>query len=233
MRSALVAFLLLVAALLVAEVAVPPRDDGQWTMPGRDFASTRYSGLAGITAANVARLEPTWSFSTGVLGGHEGQPLVVNRTMYVVTPFPNVLYAFDLTREGYPLKWKYRPDVNPSAVGIACCDAINRGAFYADGKIVYNLLDGHTVAVAAATGKELWKTRIADLSEGETTPVAPFVVRQRVIVGASGGELGIHGWLKGLDLETGRLAWTAYNEGPDSEVLARPGTFKPFYDRGN
>src|SRR2546422_3279469 len=108
--------------------------------------------------------------------------------MYVVTPYPNVLYAFDLTREGYPLKWKYRPSVDPNALGIACCDAINRGAFYADGKIVYNLLDGHTVAVAAATGKELWKTRIADLSQGETTPVAPLVVKHRVIVGASGGE---------------------------------------------
>src|SRR5207249_10090710 len=164
MRSALVAFLLLVAALLVAEVAVPPRDDGQWTMPGKDFASTRYSGLAAITSANVARLRPVWSFSTGVLGGHEGQPLVVDGTMYVVTPFPNVLYAFDLAQEGYPLKWKYRPDVSATSVGIACCDAINRGAFYTGGKIVYNLLDGHTVAVDAVTGKELWKTQIADPS---------------------------------------------------------------------
>jgi len=76
---------------------------------------------------NAARLRPVWSFSTGVLGGHEGQPLVVGSTMYVVTPFPDVLYAFDLTREGYPLKWKYRPEVNPTALGIACCDAINRG----------------------------------------------------------------------------------------------------------
>src|SRR2546426_4955949 len=67
--------------------------------------------------------------------------------MYVVTPYPNVLYAFDLTREGYPLKWKYRPAVDPNAVGIACCDVINRGAFYAEGRIVYNLLDGHTVAI--------------------------------------------------------------------------------------
>src|SRR6266536_2790981 len=173
---------------------------GEWTMPGRDFASTRYSGLTGITAANVARLRPQWSFSTGVLGGHEGQPLVVNHTMYVVTPFPNVLYAFDLTREGYPLKWKYRPDVNPTAVGIACCDAVNRGAFYADGRIVYNLLDGHTVAVDAATGQELWKTQVADLGQGETTPMAPFVVKGKVIVGPSGGEFGIHGWMKALDL---------------------------------
>src|SRR5438034_8605863 len=87
--------------------------------------------------------------------------------MYVVTPYPNVLYAFDLTREGYPLKWKYRPAVDPNAVGIACCDVINRGAFYAEGRIVYNLLDGHTVAIDATTGKELWNARIADVSQGE------------------------------------------------------------------
>jgi len=206
--------------------------DTQWTMPAKDYAATRYSGLRQITAANADRLRPVWTFSTGVLGGHEGQPLVVGHTMYVVTPYPNVLYAFDLTRDGYPLKWKYRPDVDPNAVGIACCDAINRGAFFAEGKVIYNLLDGRTVAVDAVTGKELWQTKIADLAKGETTPVAAFVVKDRVIVGASGGEFGIHGWAKGLDLATGRIVWTAYNIGPDSQVLARPGTFRPFYDKG-
>ena len=219
-------------AVLAALPAVGAAQGGDWTMPAKDYAATRYSDLSQITAANAAGLHPVWSFSTGVLGGHEGQPLVVSRTMYVVTPYPNVLYAFDLTREGYPLKWKYRPALDPNAVGIACCDVVNRGAFYADGKIVYNLLDGHTVAVAAVTGKELWKTKIADLSQGETTPVAPFVVKHRVIVGTSGGEFGIHGWVKGLDLETGRVVWTAYNIGPDSEVLAKPGVFTPFYDHG-
>ena len=202
---------------------IPARDDGQWTMPGRDYAATRYSGLSQITPANATRLRPVWSFSTGVLGGHEGQPLVVGSTMYVVTPFPNVLYAFDLTREGYPLKWKYRPEVNPTAVGIACCDAINRGAVYADGKIIYNLLDGHTVAVDAVTGSEVWKTQIADMNQGETTPMAPFVAGNHVIVGPSGGEFGIYGWVKGLDLRTGKILWTAHNMGPDSLMLARPG----------
>ena len=127
-------------------------DDGQWTMPGKDYASTRFSGLAQITASNAKRLRPVWSFSTGVLGGHEGQPLVVGNTMYVVTPYPNVVYAFDLTKEGYPLRWKYRPSVNGAAIGIACCDVVNRGAFYANGRLFYNLLDGHTVALDAATG---------------------------------------------------------------------------------
>ena len=199
--------------------AAPRPDDGQWTMPGKDYSATRYSGLTGITPATVGRLHPVWNFSTGVLRGHEGQPLVVNQTLYVVTPYPNVLYAFDLTKADYPLKWKYRPAVDPNALGIACCDAINRGAFYADGKIVYNLLDGHTVAVDAASGKELWNTRIADIADGETTPMAPMIVRDRVIVGPSGGEFGIRGWAKALDLATGKLAWTAYNEGPDAEML--------------
>jgi len=214
-------------ALLFATVlqGTPSQDDGQWTMPGKDYASRRYSALAQITRANVTRLKPLWSFSTGVLGGHEGQPLVVGSTMYVVTPFPNVLYAFDLTREGYPLRWKYRPDVNPTAVGVACCDAINRGAVYAAGKIVYNLLDGHTVAVDANSGRELWKTQIADMGQGETTPMAPFIVRDRVLVGPSGGEFGIYGWVKALDLASGKILWTAHNMGPDSLMIARPGTF--------
>src|SRR3989442_1681056 len=169
------------ALIVLQGPAASVRDDGQWTMPGKDYSATRFSGLSQITPRNAARLRPIWSFATGVLGGHEGQPLVVGNTMYVVTPFPNVLYAFDLTREGYPLKWKYRPDVNPTSVGIACCDAINRGAVYADGKIIYNLLDGHTVAVDAKSGQELWKTQIADMNQGETTPMAPFVAGNRVL----------------------------------------------------
>jgi PQQ-dependent dehydrogenase (methanol/ethanol family) len=224
--------LLAMAAPLLRVAAAPSPEDGQWTMPAKDYASTRFSGLAQITAANAARLRPVWTFSTGVLAGHEGQPIVANNTMFVVTPWPNVLYAFDLSREGYPLKWKYRPDVSPNAIGIACCDVVNRGAFYADGKIVYNLLDGHTVAVDAATGRELWKTQIASLAEGETTPMAPFVVKDRVIVGASGGEFGIQGWVKGLDLQSGKIVWTARNAGPDADMLVNADTFRPFYDKG-
>ena len=205
---------------------------GEWTMPARDYAATRYSPLSQLTPGNVARLRPVWNFSTGVLRGHEGQPLVVNNTLYAVTPYPNVLYAFDLTQPDYPLKWKYRPMVDASALGIACCDAINRGVFYAEGKLVYNLLDGHTVAVDAATGKELWNVKVGDLSDGETMPMAPLVVKGKVIVGPSGGEFGIHGWTRALELATGKTAWTAYNSGPDADLLIKPGGFKPFYDQG-
>ena len=189
---------LLVSGALLARPAAAQsaREDGQWTMPGKDFAATRYSGLASITPANAGRLKPVWTFSTGVLRGHEGQPLVVGNLMYVVTPFPNVLYAFDLSQPGFPLKWKYRPDVDENALGMACCDAINRGAFYSQGKVVYNTLDGHTIAVDALTGREIWNVKVGDLANGETMPMAPMVVGNRVIVGPSGGEFGIRGWTK-------------------------------------
>jgi PQQ-dependent dehydrogenase (methanol/ethanol family) len=222
-----------VSSLAAVVAAAQATEDGAWSMPAKDYASTRYSGLAQITSRNATTLRPVWTFSTGVLAGHEGQPLVVDGTMYVVTPWPNVLYAFDLSKEGYPLKWKYRPAVSPNAIGVSCCDVINRGAFFADGKIIYNLLDGHTVAVDAKSGREIWITEIASVADGETTPMAPFVVKDRVIVGASGGEFGINGWVKGLDLKTGKIVWTAHNIGPDAQMLVRSDTFKPHYDQGS
>ena len=221
-----------VAAGVRAAPAAAAQDDGQWPMPAKDYASTRYSKLTAITPQNAPGLHPVWTFSTGVLGGHEGQPLVVGDTMYVVTPWPNVLYAFDLTKEGYPLRWKYRPEVSANAIGVSCCDTVNRGAFYVDGKIIYNLLDGHTVAVDAKSGRQLWKTQVADVSDGETVTMAPLVVKERVLVGASGGEFGIYGWVKALDLKSGAIVWTARNIGPDADMLAKPGDFKAPYDSG-
>lgn len=208
-------------------------DDGQWTIPARNFASTRYSGLSEITRENVGRLQLAWSFSTGVTRGHEAGPLVVGHTMYVVTPYPNLLYALDLTQPGAPPKWTYKPAPMLAAQGVACCDVVNRGAAYAGGKVFYNTLDAHTVAIDAATGKQVWKTRVGDINTGETVTMAPLVVKGKVLVGNSGGEMGVRGWLTALDANTGRIAWRAYHTGPDKDVLIGP-RFKPFYtqDRG-
>lgn len=212
-----------------ARIGTPmPPGDGDWTMPAHDYASSRYSALAQITSANVGNLKAAWTFSTGVLRGHEGQPLVVNKTMYVVTPYPNVAYAIDLTEPGYPLKWKFRPENAQAAAGVACCDVVNRGAAYADGRLVYNLLDGHTVAVDAESGKQLWRVQMADLNRGETMTMAPIIVKNRVIVGSSGGEMGVRGWIAALDVATGKELWRAYNTGSDSDVKIGP-RFKPFY----
>jgi PQQ-dependent dehydrogenase (methanol/ethanol family) len=202
-------------------------------MPAKDYASTRYSGLGEINTGNVKNLKVAWTFSTGVVRGHEGAPLVVNDTMYLVTPFPNELYAFDLTQPGAPVKWSFKPSPSAAAQGVACCDVVNRGAAWANGRIFYNTLDDQTVAVDAVTGKLVWKTKVGDINRGETLTMAPLVVKNKVLVGNSGGEMGVRGWLTALDTETGQIAWRAYSTGPDKDVLIGPG-FKPFYaqDRG-
>jgi PQQ-dependent dehydrogenase (methanol/ethanol family) len=210
------------------------QEDGQWVMPAKNYASTRFSGLDQINTDNVKSLKVAWTFSTGVDRGQEAAPLVVGGTMYVVTPFPNILYALDLTpgKEG-TTKWKYEPDPASAAQGVACCDVVNRGAAYFDGKIFFNTLDDSTVAVDAQTGKQVWKTQLGDINKGETMTMAPLVVKGKVLVGNSGGEMGVRGWITALDAATGKVAWQAYNTGPDKDVLIGP-NFKPFYeqDRG-
>jgi PQQ-dependent dehydrogenase (methanol/ethanol family) len=211
-----------------------PNDDGQWTMPAKDYASTRFSSLDQINASNVSNLKVAWTFSTGNTRGHEAAPLVVNNTMYVVTPYPNILYALDLTKPGSPTKWQYEPKPSASSQGVACCDLVNRGGAYYDGKIFFNTLDGQTVAVDANTGKEVWRTPLGDINKGESITMAPLVVKGKVLVGNSGGEFGVRGWLTALDAASGKMVWRAYNTGPDKDCLIGP-NFKPFYpqDRGS
>ncbi|MER8440813.1 methanol/ethanol family PQQ-dependent dehydrogenase [Mesorhizobium sp. M1312] len=198
-------------------------------MPAKNYASTRYSELAEITEDNVKTLQVAFTFSTGVNKGQEAAPLVVGDTMYIVTPFPNILYALDLTRPGAPMKWKFEPNPEPAAQGVACCDVVNRGAAFSNGRLYFNTLDGHTIAVDAATGKPVWNTRIGNINIGETITMAPLVVKGKVLVGNSGGEMGVRGWIKALDAGDGHVIWTAYSTGPDAEVLIGP-DFKPHYD---
>ncbi|HZE09696.1 MAG TPA: PQQ-binding-like beta-propeller repeat protein, partial [Gemmatimonadaceae bacterium] len=202
--------------------------DGTWPMQAGDYANTRYSPLNQITAANATQLQMAWSFSTGYTHGHEGAPLVVGNTMYIVTPFPNVAYALDLTKPQPTLKWKFEPHPDPVAIGKACCDIVNRGWAFADGKLIYNLLDDHTVAVDAASGKEAWRTKMAEVTDGPTMTMAPFVVNGKVFVGNSGGEMGVQGWLAALDVGSGKELWRAYSTGPDSMVKIGP-NYHPFY----
>ncbi len=211
---------------------VSPLPNGEWTLPAGDLANTRYSPLAQLTPQNVKGLKIVSTVTTGVPHGHEGNPLVVNGTMYVVTPYPNNLMALDLTKNG-ALKWLYRPHPDPRSVGIACCDIVNRGASYADGKIIYSLLDGHVVAVDADKGTEVWRATVGDINRGETLTGAALVVGDLVVVGNAGGELGVRGKVVALDVKTGHEVWRGYNTGPDNEVLI-DGTTKPFYahDRG-
>lgn len=221
------------AGRTVAAPAAAPKDDGQWLMPAKNYAATRYTTLAEITPANAKNLHEVFSFSLGVNKGQEAAPLVVGSTMYIVSAFPNHVYALDLTKEGAPLKWSYNPKPLPAAAGVACCDVVNRGAAYADGKIVFNTLDGATIALAADSGKEVWRTQLGDINKGESVTMAPLIAGGKVLVGNSGGEFGVHGWLAALDLGSGKLAWKAYHTGPDDIALIGD-QFHPFYasDRG-
>jgi PQQ-dependent dehydrogenase (methanol/ethanol family) len=208
-------------------------DDGQWVRATKDYANTRYSTLDQVNTSNVANLKVAWTFNTGVPRGQEAAPIVANNTMYVAAPWPNRLFALDLTKPGAPLKWSYDPNPSPAAKGEACCDWVNRGAVYADGKVFYNTLDGNTLALDANSGKLLWRTRLTDLNKGETITMAPMVVRDKVYVGDSGGEYGVRGWLAALSTKDGKVIWQAYHTGPDKDVLIGD-RFKPFYsgDRG-
>jgi lanthanide-dependent methanol dehydrogenase len=216
-----------------ASAANAPADDGQWSMPSKNFASTRFSSLSELTPANVRGLVPMFSFSLGVNKGQEAAPLVVDNVMYIVTAYPNYVYALDLTKPGAPLKWKFAPRPLPAAQGVACCDVVNRGGTVDRGKYIFDTLDGQVIALDAKTGEPQWRIRLGNINLGETITMAPLVANGRVFVGDSGGEMGVRGWAAALDENNGKLLWKAYNTGPDKDVLIGP-QFKPFYasDRG-
>ena len=195
-------------------------DANNWAMPTGDYANTRYSKLSDITAANVGSLKVAWTFSTGVLRGHEGNPLVIGDTMYVHTPFPNNVYALDLN-DG-TIIWRYEPKQDPTVIPVMCCDTVNRGVAYGDGKIILHQADTNLVALDAKTGKQIWKTKNGNPKIGETGTSAPMVVKDKVYVGISGGEFGVRCHVTAYDLKTGAQSWRGYSMGPDSDILVDP-----------
>jgi lanthanide-dependent methanol dehydrogenase len=197
------------------------KDPKQWVMQTGNYANQRYSELNQITKDNVGKLQVAWTFSTGVLRGHEGGPLIVGDVMYVHTPFPNIVYALDLNNDGAIL-WKYEPKQDPNVIPVMCCDTVNRGVAYADGKIILHQADTTLVALDAKTGEVKWSVKNGDPSIGETGTSAPVVVKDKVLVGISGGEFGVRGSITAYNLKDGSKAWRAYSMGPDSDTLLDP-----------
>jgi len=199
------------------------KQDSNWVMQTKDYGATHFSKLDQINNNNVRHLQPVWSFSTGVLNGHEGGPLVIDGIMYVHTPFPNNIFAIDLNQTDKIL-WEYKPKQNPASRAVACCDVVNRGLAYApagDGypaTIFQNQLDGHIVALDAKTGELLWKMENSDIAMGSTLTVAPFVAKDKVLVGTSGAELGVRGYVTAYNIKDGKQAWRAYATGPDEDI---------------
>ncbi len=202
---------------VMAEIAKPQ----QWAIQTGDYANSRYSTLDKITKDNVKDLRVAWTFSTGVLRGHEGSPLVIGDIMYVHTPFPNNVFALDLNNNGKIL-WTYKPQQDPNVIAVMCCDTVNRGLAYADGMILLHQADTTLVALDAKTGKVNWSIKTGDPAIGETNTATVLPVKDKVIVGVSGGEYGVRGRLTAYSLKDGKEIWKAYSTGPDAEMLVDP-----------
>jgi PQQ-dependent dehydrogenase (methanol/ethanol family) len=202
------------------------QNQNEWVMTGRTYDLQRYSPLTQINTTNVAHLHPDWSFSTGTLRGHEGNPLVIKNVMYVHSSFPNKVYALDLTKEGAPQLWQYTPEQDAAAIPIACCDLVNRGlAFHpasgdhSAGILYIELLQGDLLALDAKTGKKVFQVKNADFKQGSTMTNCPLVVKDVVIAGISGGEFGVRGRVTAFNALDGKELWRGYSTGPDKDVL--------------
>ncbi len=201
------------------QLADMTKDANQWVMTGRTYDLQRYSPLTQINATNVAHLHAAWSFSTGTLRGHEGNPLVIGSVMYLHSSFPNKVYALDLSKPGAPQIWQYTPEQDANVIPIACCDVVNRGlAYHPSGKLYIELLQGDLLALDAKTGKKIFQVKSADFHKGETMTNAPLVVKNVVITGISGGEFGVRGRVTAFDAMDGHEVWRAYSTGPDADV---------------
>jgi lanthanide-dependent methanol dehydrogenase len=197
------------------------QDPNQWVIPLGNYSATRYSKLDQINTSNAKNLQVAWTMSTGTLRGQEGQPLVVGDMMYFESSYPNHVYAIDLNNIGR-IVWKFTPTQDQDAPSVACCDVVNRGVGYGDGKVIVDALDGHVYALDAKTGAAIWKARNADPATGQTLTSAPLIINNKVIVGISGGEYGVRGHIDAYDLETGKHLWRAFSTGPDNEILVNP-----------
>jgi PQQ-dependent dehydrogenase (methanol/ethanol family) len=220
--------IVLAGAVFVATASVAAQESSletmsenanQWVMTGRTYDLQRYSPLTQINATNVAHLHAAWSFSTGTLRGHEGNPLVIGSVMYLHSSFPNKVYALDLSKPGAPQIWQYTPEQDANVIPIACCDVVNRGlAYHPSGKLYIELLQGDLLALDAKTGKKIFQVKSADFHKGETMTNAPLVVKNVVITGISGGEFGVRGRVTAFDAMDGHEVWRGYSTGPDADV---------------
>ncbi len=235
----------LVATSVAALLAVPgisqaspeienlSKDPSSWATWGGDYYGTRYSPLSQINKDTAKNLQPVWTFSTGALRGHEGGPLVVNGLIYIHTGYPHKVYA--LNQDTQSIVWEYTYAADPGTdqtqvIGVMCCDVVNRGLAYGDGKIFLSQGDATLIALDAKTGKIVWKAKNGDTKLGQTNTNAPIVVKNKVITGISGGEYGVRGFVAAYNITDGALAWKAYSTGPDAEMKIDPAKTQTWTD---
>ncbi|HTR16364.1 MAG TPA: PQQ-dependent dehydrogenase, methanol/ethanol family [Acetobacteraceae bacterium] len=190
-----------------ARIINTDKTPGDWLTYGRTYSEQRYSPLTGINADNAKQLGLAWYADLETNRGQEGTPLAINGVLYVSTAW-SIVKAYD-GKTG-KLIWSYDPLV-PRAKGVdGCCDFVNRGVAAWNGKIFIATFDGRLVALDAATGKPVWSVWVADPKKPYTLTQAPRVVRGKVLIGTSGAEYGIRGYISAFDAETGKLTWRFY-----------------------
>ena len=216
-----------IATVLFSETAIANEEltklsanPSNWAMQAGDFANHRYSELNQVNKGNVKKLKVAWMMSTGVLRGHEGSPLVIGNTMYLHSAFPNKVFAVDLATQ--EIKWRFEPKQDSAVIAQMCCDTVNRGLAYAEGKVFLQQADSTLVALSADTGKIVWSVKNGDAKLGAVNTNAPHIFGDKVITGISGGEWGVRGYISAYALSDGKLIWRGYSVGPDSEMLIDP-----------
>jgi alcohol dehydrogenase (cytochrome c) len=205
-------------ALLVAQSHAKPvtaedlvkaqENAGEWLMYGRDYRNWRYSPLSEITPQNVDRLKPAWAMSTGgQFGGLEATPLFRDGVLYFTADYGRV-FAVDAKTGN--IIWRYEPEYDQGFNAVLCCGPIHRGLAIVDDLVISARLDARLMAFNRTDGKVVWETKIDDWKNGVTTNSAPLVVKDHVIIGVSGGEYGVRGYLNSYNAKTGKLEWQTY-----------------------
>src|SRR5437660_638894 len=175
-----------------------------WLMVRRTWDGWGYSPLDQITPANVTRLQPEWVFSTGVTNGHEAPPIVNNGVMFVATP-ANQVIALDA--QSGALLWRYKRPVTDDVINL---HPTSRGVALYGGRVFFAAGEAVLVALDARTGKEVWTATVAENKDGYYMSLAPLVADGKVMVGASGGEVGVRGFVAAFDTATGKEAWRVF-----------------------
>jgi alcohol dehydrogenase (cytochrome c) len=177
---------------------------GNWLLYRRTYDNHGFSPLHQITTANVKDLVPVWTFSTGVTEGHEAPPMVNNGVMFVTTPYDQVLA---LNAANGDLYWRYKPTLPE---GLFQLHPTNRGVALWGDNLYLATVDSRLIALNAKTGKVVWEQNIGDWKRGQYSTLEPLVVNGKVMVGTSGGEFGVRGFIKAFDSASGKLLWTTY-----------------------
>jgi alcohol dehydrogenase (cytochrome c) len=178
--------------------------DGDWLMYRRTYNGWGYSPLSQITVENVEKLKPVWTLATGQVEGHQAPPIVNNGVMFVATPGNQVL-AIDAKAGN--LLWRFK---RPIPEDMLLLHPTSRGVGLLGDKVYFAAADAVLVALDAKTGKEVWKAPVEDYTHGYYMSLAPLVADGKVMVGVSGGELGVRGFVAAFDAETGKPLWKTY-----------------------